>query len=191
MSQSSEKNVNTTEMTGPELEHLILQMKEEWWESIYICCTGFVCQFLSQIILFFLGFTCYDIILKRNPQYWECFRGQFSTFNKCYPTKELLDMSNLSTTSAVSALNLVGMDIQNSIENMQKCIKKGLHKINPSVEMDIWNSFKNLQKCMEKGLYEIKQSIKDLGNHNQDLSLMLTKKYNTSFIDDGVEYGAS
>ena len=33
--------------------------------------------------------------------------------------------------------------------------------------------------------------IKELGSHNPDGSLLLAEKYNTSFIDEGVEYGAS
>ena len=77
-----------------------------------------------------------------------------------HPSKEFSDMSNLSTTSVVGALNLVGTYIQNSVHNMQKCIEKGLHEMNQSVGTDIQNSFNNLQKCMETGLHEVNQSIK-------------------------------
>ncbi len=53
------------------------------------------------------------------------------------PLKEFSDMSNLSSTSVVGALNLVGMDTQNNVDNMQKCIKKGFHEMNQSVGTDI------------------------------------------------------
>ncbi len=47
-----------------------------------------------------------------------------ATVHSC---KEFSDMNNLSTTSLAGALNLVGMDIQNSVVNMQQIIKKDLH----------------------------------------------------------------
>ena len=61
-------------------------------------------------------------------------------------SRELSDMSNLSTTSVVGALNLVEMDIQNSVDNTQKCNEIGLHQVNQSVGMDIQNNFNNPQK---------------------------------------------
>ena len=70
---------------------------------------------------------------------------------------------------------MVGIDIQNSVDNTQKCNEIGLHQVNQSVGMDIQNSFKNLQKYMEKGLHEVSKSMKELGTHNQDQSLLLAK----------------
>ena len=54
-----------------------------------------------------------------------------------YSSRELSGMSNLSTTSVLGALNLVGMDIQNSVDNIQICINKGLHQGNQLVGIDI------------------------------------------------------
>ena len=79
-----------------------------------------------------------------------------------HSSRKLCNMSILSTTSVVGALNLVGTYIQNSVHNMQKCIEKGLHEMNQSVGTDIQNSFNNLQKRMEKGLHEVNQLIKQL-----------------------------
>ena len=90
-----------------------------------------------------------------------------------HPSKELSEMSNLSTTSVVDALNTVGLDMQKSLHNMQTVIKKGFNRMNQSVEKGfhgtnqsvekgfhgmnhsvgtgLKSSFNNLQKCMEKG----------------------------------------
>ena len=44
---------------------------------------------------------------------------------------------------------------------------------------------------MEKGLHEVSKSMKELGTHNQDQSLLLADKYKTSSIGDGVEYDSA
>lgn len=115
-----------------------------------------------------------------------------------HPSREYSEMSNLSTTSVVGALNSVGLEMQKSLLNMQTVMEKGFHGMNQSVEkgfqgmnqsvgMDLKSSFNNLQKCMEKGFLEVNQSLKELGSLNRGSSLLLPDKYNHSFIGDGVE----
>ena len=82
-----------------------------------------------------------------------------------HPSRELSYMSNSSTASLVEALNLVGTDIQNSLDNMQKCIEKGLHEVN--------------------------QSIKEIETLNQCHIFLMADKYMTPSIDDGVECGST
>ena len=116
-----------------------------------------------------------------------------------HPSKELSEMSNLSTTSVVGALNTVGLDLQRSLYNMQAVIEGGFHGMNQSIEKgfnemhqsvgtDLKSSFNNLQKCLEKGFFEVNQSLKELGSLNRGSSLLLADKYGHSFIGDGVEH---
>ncbi len=103
-----------------------------------------------------------------------------------HQSKELSEMSNLSTTHVVGALNTVGLDMQRSLQNMQTVIEKGLHGMNQSVKKgfqgmnqsvgtDLKSSFNNLQKCMEKGFFEVNQSLKELGSHNRGSSLLVAE----------------
>ena len=46
-----------------------------------------------------------------------------------HPSKDLSEISNLSTTTVVDALNTVGLDMQKSLHNMQTVIKKGFQRI--------------------------------------------------------------
>ena len=115
-----------------------------------------------------------------------------------HPSTEFSEMSNLSTTSVVGALNSLGSEMQRSLHNMQMVIEKGLHGMNQSVEKgfqgmnqsvgtDLKSSFNNLQKCMEKGFFEVNQSLKESGSLHRGRSLLLGEKYNHPFIGDGVE----
>ena len=115
-----------------------------------------------------------------------------------HPSTEFSEMSNLSTTSVVGAVNSLGSEMQRSLNNMQTVIEKGLHGMNKSVEkgfhgmnqsvgMDLKSSFNNLQKCMEKGFFEVNQSLKELGSQNRGSSLLLADKYNHPFLGDRVE----
>ena len=90
-------------------------------------------------------------------------------------------MFNLSTTRIVTSLELVGKDLQ-------KCIEIGLREVQNLIGMEMRNCWENMQKYLKNCLREVVmerdvvkevvQSMKEILLHNQHSSLLLTKNHN-------------
>jgi hypothetical protein len=107
-----------------------------------------------------------------------------------HPSKEFEDMSNLSTTSIVMALEVLQKSFVGALQDFQNSIGTEMRRISNNLQ-------ELVEKCLREStrdremLRDIVQSIKEISTRNQQPSLLITGTCNNPSMGDGIPVGSA